>query len=107
MSANAAIIQPQKISGALLTALNLKSIVVFVASIPRIEKHGDIQGVDSNNSYRGYRPVARTARAPDSKSGGWGFKSLLACLSSKRLSSQGIVINGIKLCCKSCMKKLY
>jgi hypothetical protein len=25
------------------------------------------------------RPVARTARAPDSKSGGWGFKSLLAC----------------------------
>ena len=25
------------------------------------------------------RPVARTARAPDSKSGGWGFESLLAC----------------------------
>lgn len=30
----------------------------------------------SGNSYR---PVARTARAPDSKSGGWGFESLLAC----------------------------
>ena len=28
----------------------------------------------------GHGPVARTARAPDSKSGGWGFKSLLACL---------------------------
>ena len=25
------------------------------------------------------RPVALTARAPDSKSGGWGFESLLAC----------------------------
>ncbi len=26
-----------------------------------------------------YRPVALTARASDSKSEGWGFKSLLAC----------------------------
>ncbi len=27
----------------------------------------------------GYRPVALTARASDSKSEGWGFESLLAC----------------------------
>ena len=27
----------------------------------------------------GYRPVAQLARAPVSKTGGWGFKSLLAC----------------------------
>ena len=26
-----------------------------------------------------YRPVARIGRAPDSKSEGWGFESLLAC----------------------------
>ena len=26
------------------------------------------------------RPVALMARAPDSKSGGWGFESLLACI---------------------------
>jgi hypothetical protein len=29
--------------------------------------------------YLEYRPVALTARASDSKSEGWGFKSLLAC----------------------------
>jgi hypothetical protein len=81
MSANAVIIRPQKISVAPLTALNLRSIAVFAASILLTEKHGDIQGIGSNNNYREvYRPVARTARAPDSKSGGWGFKSLLACL---------------------------
>ncbi len=28
---------------------------------------------------KGYRPVALTARASDSKSEGWGFESLLAC----------------------------
>ena len=27
----------------------------------------------------GRRPVAQLARAPVSKTGGWGFKSLLAC----------------------------
>ena len=27
----------------------------------------------------GHRPVAQLARAPVSKTGGWGFKSLLAC----------------------------
>ena len=30
----------------------------------------------------GYRPVAQLARAPVSKTGGWGFKSLLACHSA-------------------------
>lgn len=32
-----------------------------------------------NFAFYGYRPVALTARASDSKSEGWGFKSLLAC----------------------------
>ena len=30
-------------------------------------------------SFIRHRPVALTARASDSKSEGWGFKSLLAC----------------------------
>jgi hypothetical protein len=32
-----------------------------------------------NSAFNEYRPVALTARASDSKSEGWGFKSLLAC----------------------------
>ena len=30
--------------------------------------------------WRANRPVALMARASDSKSGGWGFESLLACI---------------------------
>ena len=82
MSANVVIIRPQKISVAPLTALNLRSIVVFAASIPHTEKRGSITvGKPAIFVERRHnRPVARTVRAPDSKSGGWGFKSLLACL---------------------------
>jgi hypothetical protein len=43
MSADAGIIRPQKTSVAPLIALNLKSIVVFAASIPLTEKHGDVE----------------------------------------------------------------
>ena len=32
-----------------------------------------------NFIYCAYRPVALMDRAPDSKSGCWGFESLLAC----------------------------
>ncbi len=32
-----------------------------------------------NFIYSAYRPVALMDRAPDSKSGCWGFESLLAC----------------------------
>ena len=32
-----------------------------------------------NRAFVKCRPVALTARAPDSKSGCWGFESLLAC----------------------------
>jgi hypothetical protein len=37
--------------------------------------------IDTASRYKslGCRPVALTVRAPDSKSGGWGFESLLAC----------------------------
>ena len=46
------------------------------------------------------RPVALTVRAPDSKSGGWGFESLLACQgfrdsdpSRYAYSVQGCILN--------------
>ena len=34
----------------------------------------------SSRFWNADRPVALTARASDSKSGGWGFESLLACI---------------------------
>ena len=44
---------------------------------------GASEGAAEAPSESDIRPVARTARAPDSKSGGWGFESLLACHSGK------------------------
>ena len=35
---------------------------------------------DLPSFWNANRPVALTARASDSKSGGWGFESLLACI---------------------------
>ena len=40
-------------------------------------------------AQRRNRPVARTARAPDSKSGGWGFESLLACHMNRAVGLRG------------------
>jgi hypothetical protein len=80
MSVNAVTTPPQKISVVRLTGLNSRNIVVFAASILRTEKRGSIKGKPAIYAgEKAYRPVARTVRAPDSKSGGWGFKSLLAC----------------------------
>src|SRR5215472_13238496 len=79
MNVGVVTIQPRKTSVELLIGSNLRSIVGFVANIPRTEKRGE---ECSSKSTRAYRPVARTVRAPDSKSGGWGFKSLLACFLS-------------------------
>ena len=40
----------------------------------------------------GYRPVALTDRAPDSKSGCWGFESLLACHEPMRTLASDVSI---------------
>jgi hypothetical protein len=58
----------QKIKRVLHINWNLKSIAGFAGPIPCIRKQNK-QG----------RPVALIGRAPDSKSGCWGFESLLAC----------------------------
>ena len=47
---------------------SLKNTAVFAGLIPFTRKRSDFG-----------RPVALIGRAPDSKSGGWGFESLLAC----------------------------
>src|SRR6266568_8715343 len=99
MSANAVTTQPQKINVVPLIGLNSRNIVVFAASIPRTEKRGSITGASRQYLLReGYRPVARTVRAPDSKSGGWGFKSLLACfLGGNCYPSQAVFPTEMKL----------
>ncbi len=40
------------------------------------------------------RPVALMARAPDSKSGRWGFESLQACQSDKHIPGRERLIEG-------------
>ncbi len=49
-------------------SLRLTEYGVFYIICPRLEKN---------------RAVAQLARAPDSKSGGWGFESLQPCIALK------------------------
>jgi hypothetical protein len=94
-NASEEIIQPQRINELHRTNWSLKNFVDSVAPILPIKKPSNgrryLQRKKSfPHSFSGAaqsvkegevkdRPVALTARAPDSKSGCWGFESLLAC----------------------------
>jgi hypothetical protein len=62
------IIPQPRIRGIIRKELNTKNTVLSVENTPSIRR------LDNWG-----RPVALTDRAPDSKSGGWGFKSSQAC----------------------------
>ena len=59
----------------------------------------------SQTSYKicSCRPVALTVRAPDSKSGGWGFESLLACQGYQGVTGYSLFpfLLGVHIVCTS------
>ena len=56
------------------------SYLLYLKDELSIDREG---GISLLFSYD-HRPVAQLARAPDSKSGGWGFESLQACLKGEK-----------------------
>ena len=80
-SASSATTRRRRTRGRTPDKLELKKFCPFVP-----QAHG-AQGNRSRRLRSGRRPVALTARAPVSKTGGWGFESLLACHPSRGYGS--------------------
>jgi preprotein translocase subunit SecE len=72
VNANGGITTPPRTSELIRKGWSIASTVASATSIRRTRRPG--------NEFPSFRPVAPIGRAPVSKTGCWGFESLLACI---------------------------